>query len=247
MAAPADSAISAARANADAKLKKALSVIDPLDFSGNVATFEGFIHATKLLFNEEVSELLHTCIDSRTFKESGVARLHKEIVDEYAKPPSIRKMTKRERQRFERPMTMDEKPPFQATDKWDLFAPTILLPNKKHFVRKALRRVLGDQLRYWLRKAAHQFDRQTPADDHKPSNESPGSAASNTTLRLAAVHSREIAEAAMPDLPSWKDLQTHFLQYATEHAGLRAIWAWKYTRDDHSLLGPPEGYWVLDG
>jgi hypothetical protein len=170
MAAPADSPISQARANADAELKKALSVIDPLDFRSNVAAFDAFIHATKLLFNEEVSELLHSCIDSRTFK-GEVARLHKQIVDEYAKPPSSRKMTKRERLRFERPMTMDEKPPFQATDKWDLFAPTILLPNKKHFVRKALRRVLGDQLRYWLlegdrtrpRVSAKQIDKQNPA------------------------------------------------------------------------------------
>ena len=51
----------------------------------------------------------------------------------------------------------------------------------------------------------------------------------------------------MPDLPSWKDLQKEFLQYATEHAGLVAIWAWKHTRDGHSLLGPPEGYWDLKG
>ena len=49
------------------------------------------------------------------------------------------------------------------------------------------------------------------------------------------------------DLGSWKGLETEFLQYATEHAGLQAIWAWKYTRDRHLLLGPPEGYWILNG
>ena len=152
MAAPADSPISAARVNADAELKKALSVIDPLDFSSNVAAFDAFIHATKLLFNEEVFERLHTCIDSRTFK-GEVARLHEQIVDEYTKAPAGRIMTKRERLLFERPTPLDEKPSFVPTDKWDLFALTILLPNKKHFVRKALRHVLGDQLRYWLSEA----------------------------------------------------------------------------------------------
>lgn len=171
MAGPTDSPIAAARARADAELKKALSVLDPNDFSSNVPAFHAFIDSTKLLFNEEAAELLHTRTEFATFKHD-LRGLRERVVDEYTKPPK-RKLTKRQRRRLERPIDLDKRLPVVPADKWDLFAPTSLLPNKKYSVRDELKRVLGEQLPYWLQKAARQFDRQRAAAGNKSSSESP--------------------------------------------------------------------------
>ena len=48
-------------------------------------------------------------------------------------------------------------------------------------------------------------------------------------------------------LPSWKDLQADFLQYAIEHPDLRAEWTWAYTPADQSAKLAPHGQWSLRG
>ncbi len=108
---------------------------------------------------------------------------------------------------------------------WENFAPLAvrfrLRFENNALVRENLRQALERKSFYWLGRFSLR-----PPDPSRPYG---------TALE------------AMPELQSWKDLQTDFLQYAREHAGLRAIWAWKYTRYGHSLLGLPEGHWVLDG
>jgi hypothetical protein len=49
-------------------------------------------------------------------------------------------------------------------------------------------------------------------------------------------------------LPSWKDLQTDFLQYAVEHADLCAVWRWMYEDPEESAEPQaPQGHWTLEG
>jgi hypothetical protein len=49
-------------------------------------------------------------------------------------------------------------------------------------------------------------------------------------------------------LASWKDLQAEFLQYAAEHANLRAVWRWIYEDPVESVEPPdPKGRWTLEG
>jgi len=170
MAGRTDSPITVARARADAELKKALSGLNLDDFSTSTSAFYVFIDRVKDLFNEEAAELVRTRTEFATFKRD-VLGLREQIMDEYTKAPPRRKMTKRERRRLERPMPIDERLSVVPIDRWDLFAPMTLLPNKKYGVREELKRVLGDQLSYWLREAARQFDGQRPAADHRPSNE----------------------------------------------------------------------------
>ena len=167
VAGPTDSPIAAARARADAELEKALSVLDPNDFSSNVPAFRAFTDRVKRLFIDEAAELLRTSTDFPRFKRD-LHGLREQIVDEYTKAPPRRKMTKREWRRLERPMPIDKMLSVAPIDKWDLFAPTSLLPNKKYGVRRELERVLGEQLPYWLREAARRFGRRRPASDESP-------------------------------------------------------------------------------
>ena len=148
-----DSAIAAARARADGELRKTLSDLDPDDFSSNTSSFDTFIRNVRLLFIEEAAELLRTSTDYATFK-LDVRRLREQMLDEFAEAPPGRKLTKRQRKRLERPMDLDKKLSVVQTDEWDLFAPTSLLPQKKHGVREELKRVLGEQLPYWLHEGA---------------------------------------------------------------------------------------------
>jgi hypothetical protein len=70
---------------------------------------------------------------------------------------------------------------------------------------------------------------------------------SEDTTRLLTSSSRGIAERRMRHLPSWKDLQAEFLQYAEEHADLCAVWMWVYTRAEQSASRPPHGEWFFRG
>ena len=56
-----------------------------------------------------------------------------------------------------------------------------------------------------------------------------------------------IAIGTITDLPSWKELQAEFLQYAVEHADLQAVWTWVYTQTDRSAQRPPQGQWIFRG
>ena len=156
---PRDSPIDVARRRSDAELKKAFSTLKPHDFGSSVPVFHDFTDSVKLLFNEEATELLHTSADLVTFKRD-VCRLFEKIVNEYTRAFS-QKMMKRQRRLLERPMSVDDRLPYPPNDKWDLFAPAGLLPDKKHAVRKELRRVLGQELPYWLHDA-REFDRHRP-------------------------------------------------------------------------------------
>jgi len=55
------------------------------------------------------------------------------------------------------------------------------------------------------------------------------------------------SEGPVVHLPSWKDLQAAFLQYAVEHSDLRAEWTWLYTHADRSAQQPPHGQWTFRG
>jgi len=54
-------------------------------------------------------------------------------------------------------------------------------------------------------------------------------------------------EATSPQKRLWKELQGEFLQYADEHAELRAVWTWEYTEADLTAQLPPHGQWILNG
>jgi hypothetical protein len=193
---PTDSPIAAARARADAELKKAFSGLDPNDFSSSVPAFFAFIDSTKLLFNEKAPELLRTSTNFATFKRDLLG-LRDRIVDEYTKAPPKLKMTRRQRRRLDRPIELDERLSNPPTDKWDLFAPTGLLPNKKDDVRQELRRVLGEQLSYWLREAAAEFERQRTSVDYRSL---PGA-----TLKPGGREAGKMAKSEF-----WRDIEARF-------------------------------------
>jgi hypothetical protein len=153
---PTQSPFVTTRGRVDAELKKALSVLNPNDFSSNVRVFDDFIDSVRVLFNEEAAELLRNGLDLAKFKRE-VRRLREQIIDEYTDDPTSRKLTKGLRKRMERPMDIDERMSVVSTDKWDLCAPTGMLPNKKGAVRDELKRVLGGQLPYWFSEAARRF------------------------------------------------------------------------------------------
>jgi hypothetical protein len=102
---PTDSPIAAARARADAELKKALSGLDPNDFSSSVPAFFAFIDSTKVLFNEKAPELLSTSTNFATFKRDLIG-LRERIVDEYTKAPPKLRMTRRQRRRLDSPIEL---------------------------------------------------------------------------------------------------------------------------------------------
>jgi hypothetical protein len=233
---PTDSPIAAVRARADAELKKALSGLDPNDFSSSVPAFFAFIDSTKLLFNEKAPELLRTSTNFATFKRDLLG-LRERIVDEYTKAPPRRKLTKRQRRRFERPLDLDKRLPVEPIDKWDLFAPTGLLPNKKHDVRKELRRVLGEQLSYWLREAAPKFDRQRTSADDRP-------------LLLATLKAGGREVGKMPEEEFWRGIEARFRAIQSRKVpvhgvpwhddSLYAVWlasGWSDTGDQWRLDG----------
>lgn len=68
---------------------------------------------------------------------------------------------------------------------------------------------------------------------------------SQQTAPIAVIP--ESAQTAIAEPPSWKDLQAEFLQYAVEHADLRAVWSWVYTHDDQFAQRPPRGQWTFSG
>jgi hypothetical protein len=233
---PTDSPIAAARARADAELKKALSGLDPNDFSSSVPAFYAFIDSVKLLFNEEGTELLHAATNSAAFKPD-LLRLRERIVDEYIKAPPSRRLTKRQRRLLERPVDVDKRSPVEPFDKWDLFAPTGLLPNKKHDVRKELRRVLGEQLSYWLREASAQFERLRTSADHRP--------LLAATLKPGGREAGKMAESEF-----WRDIEARFRAIQSRKVpihgvpwhddSLYAVWlasGWSDTGDQWRLDG----------
>ena len=153
---PADSRIAASREHADAVLKTVLLTIDLDDFSSDVSAFKPFTHSVKLLFLDEAGALLAASAEHAVF-ERDVRALRDQILDEYAKAPATKRLTERQRKHLERPMSLDQQLHIEARDKWDIFAPAPLLPNKKDAVRRELKSVLGGELAYWLREGAGRF------------------------------------------------------------------------------------------
>jgi hypothetical protein len=116
------------------------------------------------------------------------------------------------------------------------------LPN---FDQSVLDGQLKGEVESWIRKARQEFPPSwLPPPSAHPTNR-PGQNASPRGEQ--ANSSSQIATGAVTNRPSWKDLQAEFLQYAVEHADLRAVWTWVYTHADRSAQSPPRGEWIFRG
>lgn len=87
---------------------------------------------------------------------------------------------------------------------------------------------------------------RSPEVSDRPDLQHPGKLTSSHNPKVHS--SSEVTMGTEASLPTWKDLQTDFLQYAVEHADLRAVWRWMYEDPDESAEPPaPKGQWALEG
>lgn len=191
--------VTEARARADSELAKALAALDPNDFSSNVKPFRDFIHSVAQLFFVEMSEL--RLPDTEAGLRVLVYERRQQILDEYTKAPSRKRLSKRARKLLGRPLSIDERISIVPLDKWDGLTPRPLLPNKKQAVRRELRRVLGEQTAYWFAQGFADARQRTDATRVVPS---PGGHQSTAT-ELSSIARTQPSPEEVPTTTSYDD------------------------------------------
>ena len=112
------------------------------------------------------------------------------------------------------------------------------------FDQSDLEAAISREVESWIRKARL----ESPAPWMPKIGTAPANRAEQPASPDALVDFSSVAGmGAMAHLPSWKDLQADFQQYAGEHADLSAVWRWMHEHLDATAeLSAPKGNWTLE-
>lgn len=121
--------------------------------------------------------------------------------------------------------------------------------------RTSLEMAINDQVNVWINKARQAFpdpwlsnnasgsESPQAGDIANQQNRSPKAPVADNGV---GHESSQVNAGMARQESSWENLRSEFLQHATEHADLRAVWQWAFEDTDESVVQSiPKGQWLL--